>query len=119
MSQEEKSQAMVMWILCLPIHIFSPVIFMLVGKDKPGVYASSMQALTYYIVLFVLAVALGIICFVLAFVGGIGLLLWPLVYLALGLLTLYVIIMGAVSSNKGVVFEPPLSAKFAHQWFKI
>jgi uncharacterized membrane protein len=109
-----------MWILCLPIGILSPVIFMLVGKDRPGVYASSMQAITFMIILFILGIALWVVSFILAFVtAGIGLFLMPIVGLAMLLLTLYVIIMGAVTSNKGEVFEPPLSAKFAHQWFKI
>ncbi|HEY3783381.1 MAG TPA: DUF4870 domain-containing protein [Fimbriimonadaceae bacterium] len=120
MTQDEKSQAMLMWLLCLVINIFSPIIFMLVGKDKPGVYRSAMQALTFYIVMIILYFAVWIVVFLLALVThGFGIFLMIPIFGVLGLFGLYVIIMGAVESNKGNVFEPPITSNFARAWFKV
>lgn len=64
---------MLCWLLGIIIGIISPVIFMLVDKDKPFVYKNSMQRLTFHIVL----LALWVICGILAVVTcGVGIVLY-------------------------------------------
>jgi uncharacterized membrane protein len=109
-----------MWILSLFIGIISPIIFMLVGKEKPGVYRSSMQALTFMIVLLVAYIAVYAVGFVLAIIThGFGLLLMFPLLGVLGIFALYVVIKGAIESNNGNVFEPPITGNLAKQWFKV
>jgi uncharacterized membrane protein len=111
-TQEEKTNAMLCWLLGIVIGIISPVIFMLVGKDKPFVYRNSMQCLTFHIMLIVV----WIVCSILAVVTcGIGAILY-LVPFAWGLI---VSIMGAVASNNGQVYEPMITSGLAKSWFKV
>jgi len=106
-SQDDKSQAMLMWILALFTGFVSPLIFFFIAKDKPFVYRHACQAL-----------ALMIVCNVLIFilvVTVIGILLVPLV----GLFALIVTIMGAVAANKGDEYDPPLTTGLARAMFKV
>jgi uncharacterized membrane protein len=110
-----------MWILCIVcLGILSPIIFMIVGKDKPGVYRSSMQALTYMICLIIAYIVIYAFGFALALVThGFGLfIIFPLIGI-IGLFSLYVFIKGAIEANNGNVFEPPITGNLAKQWFKV
>lgn len=115
-AQDEKTQAMLCWLLGIPIGIISPIIFMLVGKDKPFVYRNAMQCLTFQIfmavlwfVVMVFGTVLGAITF------GIGCFVWfvPAIW------DLIVSIMGAVAANNGNVYEPAVTSNFAKSWFKV
>lgn len=50
--QDEKTQAMLVWLLSIFIGFISPLIFMFVAKDKPFVYRNSMLCLTQAILVF-------------------------------------------------------------------
>lgn len=107
--QDEKTQALLVWILSLFIGFISPLIFYFIAKDKPHVFHHAAQCLTFSIVMAVL----WIISFVLAFVV-IGALLMPI----LGLIGLVIVIMGAIAANAGSRFEPPVTGNFSKSWFK-
>lgn len=108
-TQEEKTQALLMWILSLFIGFISPLIFVLISKEKPFVYQNSAYALGFCIVLTIA----WIIAFVLMFVV-IGIFLMPLI----GIAGLVVAILGAVKANNGEVYIPPMSGGIAKAIFK-
>jgi len=96
---------MLCWLLTIVIGFVSPIIFMLIGKDKPFVYANSMQCLVmslgWTVILFILTL---ITCGI----GAIGFVI-PLIFA----------ILGAVQANSGEVYEPPITGALAKKWFKI
>lgn len=103
---------MLVWLLSIVIGFLSPIIFMIVSRDKEFVYRNTMQCLTFHILL-------AIIWFVLPIVGtltcGIGfiLIIVPLVA------QLVVPIIGAITANNGAVYEPPISSQLCRAWFKV
>ena len=109
MNSDEKSTAMLMWILCLFIHLLSPLIFgFAVAKDKSGLlYQNAMQALVLQLFCFVIVIALVITV--------VGMLLAPVV----GLVYLIFVIMGAIAANKGEVYSPPITGNLAKKWFNL
>jgi uncharacterized Tic20 family protein len=109
-SQEEKTQAMLVWLLGIPIGFISPLIFYLISKDKPFVYRTAAQALAFHIAIFCALVLSGFLIVVL-----IGLFLYPLVLL----FALIISIMGAIASNKGEEYIPPLTGGLAKAMFKV
>ncbi|MEA2554626.1 MAG: uncharacterized protein QOJ65_2802 [Fimbriimonadaceae bacterium] len=109
-SQDDKTQAMLMWILAIFFHFVGPLIFLLISKDKPFVYRHSAMGLTLSIVTAILW-CLGI---PLAFIG-IGFIVLPVA----GILQLVGCIMGAVAANKGEEFDPPVIANIAKSMFKV
>ena len=118
-SQDEKSQAMLMWILSIPIGFISGLIFFLIAKDKPYVYRQSALALTWCIAAFVLGFAIFILSILLALAtAGIGAFLMLLIY-AIPLVNLILCIMGAVAASKGEDFNPPVITGFAKSIFKV
>lgn len=107
--QDERTQALLVWVLSIFIGFISPLIFFFIAKDKPHVFHHACQALTLSIVLFVLYVVSAILMVVL-----IGMLLLPLV----GLYGLVMVIMGAIAANAGARFEPPVTGNLSKSWFK-
>lgn len=107
--QDERTQALLMWILSLFIGFVSPLIFYFISNEKPFVKHHSGQALAFSIVMAVLWV----ISFILIFVV-IGMLLMPV----LGLIALVVVILGAIAANAGSQINLPVSGGFAKSWFK-
>lgn len=107
--QDERTQALLVWILSIFIGFISPLIFYFIAKDKPFVFHHACQALTLSIVLFVLY----IVCIILMVVL-IGMLLIPLVMLY----GLIMVIMGAIAANAGARFEPPVTGNLSKSWFK-
>jgi len=104
-SQEDKTQAMLCWLLAIPIGFISPLIFMLIGKEKPFVYANAMQCLTMMLVLWVVLVVLTIVT------CGIGIIFFvvPLIFS----------ILGCIAANGGTIYEPPITGPLAKKWFKV
>ncbi|MBX7131410.1 MAG: DUF4870 domain-containing protein [Fimbriimonadaceae bacterium] len=118
-SQEEKTQAMLVWVLAFVISIISPLIFMSTGKDKPFVYRNAMLCLTQMIVALGLSIGLWIVFFLLAMVAGpLALLAFPVIGLiAIGNLVLT--IMAIMKAINGEHWDPPVIGKLANQWFKV
>lgn len=118
-SQDDKNQAMLVWILALFISFISPLIFLSTAKNKPFVYRNAAVCLTQIIVAFVLSVGLWVVTFLLALVAG------PLAFLSLPLLglvgvaNLVLLIMGIVKAVNGEYWDPPFIGKLANQWFKV
>ncbi len=119
LTQEEKSQALLVWVLSIFFGWLSSLIFFLTSKDKPGVYKCAAQALTWHICVFVAFIVVEVVSFAMTIathgLGAIFFLLIPLI----GLASLIVSIMGAMAANNGTIYEPPVTGKFAQQWFKI
>ena len=106
---DEKSQALLMWVLSIFVGFISSLIFFFVAKDKPFTFHHSAQALTFSIVMAVL----WIIAFVLMFLL-IGFFLMPILWIV----ALAIAIMGAMAANAGSRFEPPVSGNLSKSWFK-
>jgi uncharacterized membrane protein len=105
-TQEERTQAMLCWVLSIFIGFISPLIFMLTsGKEKAFVYANAMQCLTMMLLLWVVLIAITIVT------CGIGAVLYivPLIFS----------ILGAVSANNGKIYEPPITGPLAKKWFNV
>src|SRR5689334_2705181 len=80
-SQDAKSQAMLMWILTIFFGFIPGLIFFLTAKDKPFTYRQSALSLTWSILFVVAYVALTIITIVLAAATmGIGALFGLLIF---------------------------------------
>ncbi|HRK22157.1 MAG TPA: DUF4870 domain-containing protein [Fimbriimonadaceae bacterium] len=117
-SQDEKTHAMLSWILMIVIGFISPLIFFLIDKDKPFVYRHAAQGLAFCITLIPLYIVMFILGFILALAGPLALLMIPL-YLALLVFVIYVVVMGAVNANKGLTFDPPISSQVCKMIFKL
>lgn len=118
-SQDAKSQAMLMWILTIFFGFIPGLIFFLTAKDKPFTYRQSALSLTWSILFVVAYVALTIITIVLAAATmGIGALFGLLIFV-LWALHLVICIMGAVASNKGDDFSPPVVTGLCKSMFKV
>ena len=118
-SQEEKTHALLSWVLMIVISIISPLIFLLIDKDKPFVYRHAAQGLAYCITVVVAAIALWIVVFVLAMIFAPLALIGIPIWLAIIALNIYVIVMGAINANKGLPFDPPVSTAVAKALFKV
>jgi uncharacterized membrane protein len=118
-SQEEKTHALLSWVLMIVISFVSPLIFLLIDKDKPFVYRHAAQGLAYCIGVTVAAIVLWIIAFVLALVfAPLALLMIP-IWIGIIVLNIYVIVMGAINANKGLPFDPPVTSAIARSLFKV
>lgn len=106
-SQEEKTQAMLVWLLSIIAGFIPSLIFYLIAKDKPFVYRHAGQALAFTLAVVVVDIVL--------FVTVVGALLVPLV----GLFALIIIIMAAIAANKGDEYNPPLTSGLAKSMFHV
>jgi len=105
-AQDEKTQALLMWILSLFISFVSPLIFYFISNEKPFVKQHAGQALAFNIVMFIIAVIL--------IITVVGMLLLPVISIA----GLVVIILGAIAANAGSRIDIPVTGGFAKSWFK-
>jgi uncharacterized membrane protein len=106
-SQDEKTQATVMWVLAIFASLISPLIFFLIAKDKPFVYRHAAMGLALCIVNAIIMIVL--------FVTIVGALLVPLV----AIWNLVICIMGAMAANRGEEYTPPLVGGLAKSIFKV
>lgn len=102
-AQEERSLAMLMWIISIFISIIVPLIFLLTQREKQFVYAHAAQALTFHLVLLVVGTILAIVT------CGVG----AIVFIA----GIIVPIIGAVKANNGEAWDVPLTGGFARKMF--
>lgn len=117
-TQDEKTHALLSWVLMFVISFISPLIFLLIDKDKPFVYRHAAQGLSLIITLIPVYIAMFILGFVLAFAGPLVILMIP-VYLVVACGVLYVVIMGAIKANQGLEWEPPVSSQVCKAIFKV
>ena len=113
-TQEDRMQALVMWILsAIPsIGIISPIIFMLVSRNREFVYLNTMQCLAFQILLFIIWIVAWIVGLATCGIGLILLVVPTILQIVGG-------IVGAMTANKGAVYEPPVSSGLARNWFKV
>ena len=118
-SQDDKSQAMLMWILTIFFGFIPSLIFFFTAKDKPYTYRQSAMALTWSITAAVLCFVLFIVSIILALAtAGLGLVFMLLIYL-IPLVNLILCIMGAMAASKGEDYNPPVVSGFAKSMFKV
>jgi len=106
-SQEDKSQATLVWALTIFFAFIPGLIFFITAKDKPFVYRQAALALTLAIVITVVDIVL--------MVTLVGAILIPLVWLA----HIIISIMGAIAVNKGDDFNPPVITGLTKSIFKV
>lgn len=106
---DERTQALLVWVLGIFVGFIGPLIFFFVAKDKPFVFHHAAQALTAHLVLLVLSIIAGVLMCV-----GIGFILFPIIWIA----ALALGIMGAIAANSGSRFEPPVTGNLSKSWFK-
>lgn len=104
---EDRTLSLICWLFALVpgIGILSPIIFLIVGRRRPFVFANAAQCL-------VMIVGWTLILWLVIFLTcGLGRFLWvvPLVF---G-------ILGAVKAYFGEVFEPPVTGPAARGLFGI
>ena len=118
-AQDDKSQAMLMWILTIFFSFIPSLIFFLTAKEKPYTYRQSALALTWVITAIALYFAIFILATILAIAtAGIGA-LFGMIAFAVPILHLVICIMGAVATSKGDDFNPPLVTNWAKAIFKV
>ena len=118
-SQDEKTHALLSWVLMIVIGFISPLIFLLIDKDKPFVHRHAAQGLAFCITLIPVYILGWIVVFVLAMIfAPLALLAIP-IYLGLGALVVYVVVMGAIHGNQGLPLDPPVSTAVAKALYKI
>ncbi|MBI1756458.1 MAG: DUF4870 domain-containing protein [Fimbriimonas ginsengisoli] len=108
-SQEDKGQATLVWVLTIFFGFIPGLIFFLVAKDKPFVHKHATQALGFEIFIAIAYVASWILAFVL-----IGFILMPLIWI----FHIVITIMGAVAANKGEEYTPPIAGGLTKAMFK-
>ena len=106
-SQEDKSQAMLMWILTIFIGWVSGLIFYFVAKDKPFVFRHAAQSLAFSICFFVVQIIL--------FVTVVGIILVPVLWIV----ALIFCIMAAMKAKEGEPYDVPGSTALAKAMFKV
>lgn len=107
-SSEQKTQAILMWILSIPAGFIPPVIFLIIDSNKGFVYKSSAQAIVFMAAIWVAAFVL----------SPISCLLFGIPHVVLGVLGLAVPIIGAIQANAGKVYDVPITGQIARKWFK-
>jgi uncharacterized protein len=116
--QEERTHALLSWVLMIVIGFISPLIFLLIDKDKPFVYRHAAQGLALCIALIPIYIVLFILGFALAFAGPLALLMLP-IWLVVGVGVLVIVVMGAIAANKGLPYDPPVTSQLAKALFKV
>lgn len=109
-SAEEKSQAMLCWILSIFAGFIPGLIFYLVANEKMYLKRQAALALTMSIISVVGMIVSAILMIIL-----IGI----FTYIAVGIWTLVVCIMGAIATNKGENFSPKFVDKMCYSMFKL
>lgn len=109
---------MLSWILMIVVGFISPLIFLLIDKDKPFVYRHAAQGLSLCITLIPVYIGMLILGILLAFLGPLALLIVPL-WLAVAVGVIVAVVMGAVNANKGLEFSPPISGAVCKALFKV
>ncbi len=96
---------MLCWLLSIFFPLLSPIIFMLVGKDRPFVYANAMQCLTMDLLWWIGGTIIAVIT------CGIGSIIFivPLIFS----------IMGTIRANNAEIYEPPITGPLAKKWFNV
>lgn len=117
--QEERTHALLSWLLMFVISFISPLIFFIIAKEeKPFVKQHAATALTLVILNIGVTIALFIVGFILAFAGPLALIMLPIwgVYV---LAILAIIVMGAIAGNAGSRFDPPVIGNLRRTIFKV
>jgi uncharacterized protein len=101
-SQDSKTQALLVWILTIFFGFIPGLIFFLIKKDDEYVFDQAKEALNWSI-----TVVIGyIIGFILTFIA-----IGVLVILALGIANLVFCIMGVIAASSGKPFRVPFAIR--------
>ncbi len=109
-SQDDKTQATLVWVLSIFFGFVPSLIFYLIAKDKPFVHRHAAECLALTIV-----TAVGYFASMILMAVLIGLLVLPVV----GIFHLVICIMGAMAANKGEEYNPPIVAGLAKSMFHV
>jgi len=108
---DEKSQALICWILLILTSWVGPLIFYLITKpDKPFAKQHAAQALTIGIATIALWIVGAVTCLL-----GIGMVILSVMWLY----PLIFGILGCLAANAGSSFDPPVTGALARSWFKV
>ena len=106
-SQEERTQALLSWVLSILTGFLAPLIFFLISNDKPFVKRHAAMCLGLQIVATIIIIILVITV--------VGILLAPVVSVA----CLVIAIMGAIAANKGDNYDVPGIGNMIANMFKV
>jgi uncharacterized membrane protein len=104
-TQEERSLAMLMWIISIFISVIVPLIFVLTQREKPFVYGHSAQALTFHLALLVVGSVIAVVT------CGFGAIVF--------IFGIIVPIVGAVKANRGESWDVPVSGGLSRKLFGV
>lgn len=117
-SNDERTHALLSWVLMIVVGFLSPLIFLLIDKDKPFVYRHAAMGLSLCILLVPLYILMFVLGFIMAMAGPLVLLMIPL-WLAVAAGVIVCIVMGAINGNKGMTFDPPIVKDVCRAIFKV
>lgn len=109
-SDDEKTQAMLSWILCIIFGFIPPLIFFLMADGKPYLKRQTALALTMILATYVMYMACGFLFF---------LILPIFLAVVIWVWTLVLCIQGAIASHRGENFEPALISGWCRSLFKL
>jgi uncharacterized membrane protein len=102
-TSDEKTMAIVAYILSLVCCFIGPLIILLIKKDSHFVKMAAIQAIGFWVLAFVTSLILGIVTI---FVGGLG------AYLVMIAQIIYVVV-ACLRASEGKIYEFPLSGSIA------
>ena len=102
MRSEDRTLAVVMWILCIPFPFLAPFLFLFFTQNRPLVFNNSVQALGFTAFLLILDL---VILVLKVFTFGLA----GLFFIIPAILHIVIPIMGAISASNGRIFEPLVS----------
>lgn len=117
--QEQKTQALLSWLLMFVVGFISPLIFYFISTDKPFVKYHASIGLSACIMSVVVVIAMVFLGIILGLISAGLALIVMLLYMAFGLAMLALIIMGAIAGNAGSTFQPPFVSTIAKAIFKV
>lgn len=99
---DQNQMAMIAHLLGIVIGFVGPLIIYLTAKDKPFAYEQSKEALNFQITVAIAWVAAAVLSVI-----GIGLLLYPLIWVV----NVIFCIMAGMAANKGETYKYPFAIR--------
>ena len=116
--QEQKTQALLSWLLMFVVGFISPLIFYFISTDKPFVKYHASIGLSACIASLVIVIGMVILGVILGIISPALTMIVMLLYMVFALAMLALLIMGAIAGNSGSRFEPPVVSSIAKAIFK-
>ncbi len=102
-TSDEKTMAIVAYILSLVCCFIGPLIILLIKKDSLFVKQAAIQAIAFWVLAFVASLVLAVVTFFLGGLGGGLVLIAQIIY----------VVVACIRASEGKIYEFPLSGSIA------